>query len=415
MALALLLVIYVTFISLGLPDSVLGSSFPAISANLGLSSDLAGYIGMAVTVATILSAFFSSFILQKVKPKYYVAVSVFLTAAALLLFSFVTRSTYWAFFPIGFLMGLGAGGIDAALNNFVALHYRAIHMNWLHCSWGIGASTGPLIIGSFVNPITDQGWENGVRVLSYIQFGIVLLIFLTLPLWEKVAEKKQGKKELADEAPVRKGDHHLLLLNPVFYFAAVGFFAYCALETTSGFWAASFFSHAKGLDSSLSASLASLFYIGIAVGRFFSGFISLKLSPKWMIRLGEAILAAGAVLILIPVGPYEVAATGFVMVGLGCAPIYPSIILSTPYRFSKRLSQTAMSMEMAFAYLGNLIVSPLFGLVARSTGERYDLLPYVIIFLAALMLFMHEFINARLKKRDGSLSSEEMEEYMTRA
>ena len=411
MGLALLLVIYLTFVSLGLPDSVLGSSFPAIAGNLGLSSDLAGYIGMVVTAGTILSAFMSSFILQKLKAKYLVAISVLLTASGLLAFSFVAKGYAWAFFLVAILLGLGAGGIDAALNNFVALHYKPIHMNWLHCSWGIGASTGPLILGAFIDPVTDAGWNDGVRVLAYIQFGIALLIFLTLPLWEKVAAKNAGKRTLEEEAPVQKGDHRKLLREPVFYFAVVGFFAYCSLETTSGFWAASFFSYGKGLDSALSASLASLFYIGIAVGRFLSGFLSLKIKPKGMIRLGEGILVAGALIALLPGVPWQVSAAGFILIGLGCAPIYPSIILLTPYRFSKRLSQTAMSMEMAVAYLGNLVVSPLFGLVAKSLGDAYILLPFVTLFFALLMVVVHEFINGKLKKRDAALSEEEKEAY----
>ena len=378
MGLALLLVIYLTFVSLGLPDSVLGSSFPAIAGNLGLSSDLAGYIGMVVTAGTILSAFMSSFILQKLKAKYLVAFSVLLTASGLLAFSFVAKGYAWAFFLVAILLGLGAGGIDAALNNFVALHYKPIHMNWLHCSWGIGASTGPLILGAFIDPVTDAGWNDGVRVLAYIQFGIALLIFLTLPLWEKVAAKNAGKKTLEDEAPVQKGDHRKLLREPVFYFAVVGFFAYCSLETTSGFW---------------------------------SGFLSLKIKPKGMIRLGEGVLVVGALIALLPGVPWQVSAAGFILIGLGCAPIYPSIILLTPYRFSKRLSQTAMSMEMAVAYLGNLVVSPLFGLVAKSLGDAYILLPFVTLFFALLMVVVHEFINGKLKKRDAALSEEEKEAY----
>ncbi len=410
MAIALLVVIYLTFISLGLPDPVLGSSFPAISGNLGLSSDLAGYIGIGLTAATILSSFLSSFVLQKVKAKYYVAVSVLMTALGLLLFSFVRNDTWWAFFPIAVLVGLGAGGIDAALNNFVALHYKAIHMNWLHCSWGIGASTSPLILGAFIDPATDDGWPNGVLTISIIQFAIALLVFLTLPLWDRVAA--QGKKAPEEEAPIEKGDHRRLLKEPIFYLAVLGFFSYCALETSSGFWGASFFSYAKGLDSSLSASLASLFYIGIAVGRFFSGLLSVKLKPRWMIRIGEIVLLIGSVTALLPL-PWQVSAAGFLLIGIGCGPIFPSIILLTPYRFSKRLSQTAMSMEMAVAYLGSLVVSPLFGLIAKSLGNEFGILPYLVLGFAIFMFLLHEVIDFRLRKRDETLSEEEKEAYRT--
>ncbi len=411
MALVLLLVIYLTFVSLGLPDSVLGSSFPAIATDLGLSSDLAGYIGMLLTAATVVSSFSSSFVLRKIKARYYVAVSVLLTAGGLLCFSFVKQSTYWAFFPIAVLMGLGAGGIDAALNNFVALHYKAIHMNWLHCSWGLGASAGPLLIGAFVDEATGAGWNKGVAILSYIQFAIAALLFLTLPLWDKVAKGNGKKKKENEEEAPKKGDHRRLLRNPLFYLSVGGFFCYCALETSTGFWASSFFHYGLGVAVDLAASLGSLFYIGIAAGRFFSGLLSLKIKPRVMIRIGETLLLLGALAAALPGLPYQVAAAGFAVIGLGCAPIYPSIILLTPYRFSKRLSQTAMSMEMAAAYLGSLLVSPLFGLIAKNLGELYVLLPYLTILFALAMLVLHETVDIKLKKRDKSLGKQEAAEY----
>ena len=212
MAIALLLLIYLTFVGLGLPDTVLGSSFPAISEALNLPGDYAGYIGMVVSLFTILSSFLSSFFLQKVKTSVYVFVSVLLTAAGLLLFSFVTAEFWWAFFPIAVLMGFGAGGVDAALNNYVALHYKAVHMNWLHCSWGVGASIGPLLVGALIDPQTNQGWDWGVRTIAFIQCLIALLLFLGIPLWDKVARKKkeEGDKAPEEEMPVQKGVPSLL-------------------------------------------------------------------------------------------------------------------------------------------------------------------------------------------------------------
>ena len=418
MVLALLLVIYLVFISLGLPDTVLGSSFPAISGALGLDSDIAGYIGMVVSAFTILSSLLSSFILRKVKTGPYVFVSILLTALGLILFSFVPPAyASWAFYLIAILLGLGAGGIDAALNNYVALHYKAVHMNWLHCSWAIGAFTGPLLLGTFINGETNEGWDNGVRLIAYIQLGIALLVFLTLPLWNKAALKEQAKKEdkVEKEVVTPKGTHKKLLIMPLFILGAIGFFCYCGLETTTGFWAPSFFHYAKECDASLSATLGSCFYIGIALGRFISGVLSYRISPKNLIRIGESLIFIGAIMALVPNVSFYVSAAGICLIGLGCAPIYPCIILLTPYRYSKTLSQVAMSLQMAVAYLGNLFVSPLFGLIASSFGDAYFLLPYIPFAFVLLMSLVHEIGNYLTKRRDSSLSKEEKEEYFTEA
>ena len=416
MAIALLLLIYLTFVGLGLPDTVLGSSFPAISEALNLPGDYAGYIGMVVSLFTILSSFLSSFFLQKVKTSVYVFVSVLLTAAGLLLFSFVTAEFWWAFFPIAVLMGFGAGGVDAALNNYVALHYKAVHMNWLHCSWGVGASLGPLLVGAFIDPQTNQGWDWGVRTIAFIQCFIALLLFLGIPLWDKVARKRkeEGEKAPEEEMPVQKGDHRKLLKSPLFYLCAVGFFSYCAMETTTGFWTPSFLYNALGVDSSLSATLGSCFYLGITIGRFLSGLLSFRISPKNLIRGGEGLIILGSLLALMGAfgGNYILSSAGIGLVGLGCAPIYPAIILLTPYRFSRRISQVAMSLQMAVAYMGNLVLSPLFGLFAESLGrEGYLLLPIVPLFFGVLMLLVHEIGNRMLSKRDLAMNDEEREQY----
>ena len=387
MAIALLLLIYLTFVGLGLPDTVLGSSFPAISEALNLPGDYAGYIGMVVSLFTILSSFLSSFFLQKVKTSVYVFVSVLLTAAG-----------------------------DAALNNYVALHYKAVHMNWLHCSWGVGASIGPLLVGALIDPSTNQGWDWGVRTIAFIQCLIALLLFLGIPLWDKVARKKkeEGDKAPEEEMPVQKGDHRRLLKSPLFYLCAVGFFSYCAMETTTGFWTPSFLYNALGVDSSLSATLGSCFYLGITIGRFLSGLLSFRISAKNLIRGGEGLIILGSLLALLGAygSDYILSSIGIALVGLGCAPIYPAIILLTPYRFSRRISQVAMSLQMAVAYMGNLVLSPLFGLFAESLGrEGYLLLPIVPLFFGVLMLLVHEIGNRMLRKRDLAMNDEEREQY----
>ena len=416
MTLALLLVIYCIFISLGLPDSFLGSSFPAISTSMGMDSDAGGYIAMVVSIFTILSSLLSSFFLRRMKVGLYIFGNIALTACALLLYSFIPQNYGWIFYLLAIPLGFGAGGIDAAINNYVALHYKAVHMNWLHCSWGIGALTSPLLLGAFIDSKTGEGWQLGVQVLSYLQFGILLLTFLTLPLWEKVAKKKEKKEEEKEEAIASSPKENIkkLFKTPLFYFSCIGFFCYCGLETTTGFWAPSFFFYARECDASLAATLGSCFYIGIACGRFLSGLISFKISPKNLIRIGEVLLLCGSILALLSTN-YLVSAIGIILVGLGCAPIYPSIILLTPYRFSKKLSQDAMSLQMGIAYMGNLALSPLFGLMANSLGDAFYLLPLIPLLFGTLMFLVHEGTNFLTKKRDSSLSFEEKKQYETRA
>ncbi len=410
MAIAILVIIYLTFVSMGLPDSVLGSSFPAISQNLGISADQGGYISMVVSLGTIFSALISSWLLKKIKTPILVAISVLCTAIALVLFSFVSSAYAWAFYPIAIILGVGGGGIDAALNNYVALHYKAIHMNWLHCSWGIGVTISPLIIGSFIDSSNNSsGWQKGVLILSFIQLALFVIILLLLPLWNKVTvkEKKVEEKEVDGQRKTIK--EFGVLKNPVFYLAMAGFFSYCAIETTTGLWIASYFTYGKGLDTDQAAMLTSVFYLGITIGRFISGFLSLRLIEKQMIRIGEGIILLGSILCLLPFNVY-LPIVGFSLVGLGCAPIYPAIIRSTPYRFSRSFSQNAMGLEMAFAYAGSLSIPPLFGLVAKSIAN-FTILPYVVLALLALMVFCHEYANMLLKKRDQRLTEAEKAQY----
>lgn len=391
---------------------MLGSSFPAIAENLSIASDQAGYIGLVVSGCTIISSFFSEKLIQKLTTKWVVSLSILLTAFGLFLFSLVKADYPWMFYLAAIPLGLGAGAIDSALNNYVALHYKAIHMNWLHCSWGLGASISPLIISPFINTSNQSsGWEKGVRVVAIVQLSIAFLSFLALPLWKKAnhSEEKLGKEEEKEYVSVEKTP---LFRNPVFYLAIIGFFCYCGLETTTGLWSGNYFYYTWNVDSKEAASLTSLFYIGITTGRFICGPLSLRVKEKWMIRLGESILITGLILMLLPFSKY-CAIVGIVLCGVGCAPIYPAIIRLTPYRFSKAVSLKAMGMQMAIAYLGNVSISPLFGLTARMLGNQFYLLPYVILFFALLMTTVHEILNVRLKKRDSTLTDEEKLQYQT--
>lgn len=411
MTILLLVLIYLIFISLGLPDSMLGSSFPAIAENLSISSDQAGYIGLVVTTGTIISSMLSEKLIEKLTTKWVVSISILLTALGLITFSLVKPGYAWCFYLCAIPLGLGAGAIDSALNNYVALHYKAIHMNWLHCSWGVGASISPLIVSPFIDTSNNSsGWNKGVLVVAIVQLAIAVISFISIPLWGKV--KQIEIEENKEEEMVKPVDSRPLYQNPVFYLAILGFFCYCGLETTTGLWSGNYFYYTWHVDSKEAASLTSLFYIGITAGRFVSGPLSLKIKEKAMIRIGETVLVTGLILMMIPVNKYF-AIVGVTMCGCGCAPIYPAIIRLTPYRFSRYLSQKVMGLQMAIAYCGNLIVSPLFGLTCRSLGNMFSLLPYVVITLAILMVVAHEISNGILKKRDSTLSDEQKLAYKT--
>lgn len=396
MQILLLIIIYLIFISLGLPDSVLGSSFPAIATNLSIREDMAGYIGLVVSGCTILSSLFSEKLIRRFSTKIVVSFSILLTAGGLICFSLVRENTVWAFFLDAILLGLGAGAIDSALNNYVACHYKAIHMNWLHCFWGVGASISPLIIAPFIDSANHSaGWNKGILAIAIIQLCIAAIAFLTLPIWNKAYPEAKLEKEEEEKITHSKKE---LFKNPIFYLAMLGFFCYCGLETTSGNWAGFFFQQGKGFSTQDAAKLDSMFYIGITVGRFFCGLISLKIDEKNMMRMGEAILLIGAILSSLPVNPI-VSIIGFALIGLGCAPIYPAIIRSTPKRFTKELSLHVMGMQMAIAYCGNLLVSPLFGFFAKKTSNFVSL-PIVVLILASIMVVSHEIINVKQRKEN---------------
>lgn len=404
MATLLLLVIYTIFISLGLPDSVLGSSFPAIAENLQISSDQAGYIGLVVSCCTILSSLFADRLVARFHTKRVISYSILLTILGLVGFSFVRQGYAFLFYIFAIPLGLGAGCIDSALNNYVSLHYKAIHMNWLHCCWGVGASISPFIISSFIDSSNhSEGWNRGIFVIAIVQLGICILSFLSFPLWKKI-ETGEKKKEETDEVKTSS-----FFRNPVFYLSLLGFFCYCGMETTLGNWGGSYFCYAIGFDTKTAAFLDSLFYLGITLGRFFCGPLSLKVKEKNMMRIGEGFLALGCLLSLLRINQ-ATSIAGYLLLGLGCAPIYPAIIRSTVYRFSKKASLKMISMEMAIAYLGNVTISPLFGFLAR-TVDDFSILMYFALILLLLMVLSHEVINRKLISRDKRLTPEEKKEY----
>ena len=383
----LLIIIYFAFISLGLPDSLLGSIWPIAHRELGVPLAWSGPIFMIISLGTVVSSLFSDRLTRRLGAGLVTVLSVALTALAL--FGFGISTSYWMLCLWAIPYGLGAGSIDAALNNYVALHFKSRHMSWLHCMWGIGASTGPYIM----NMILTQGgtWHQGYQTISLIQLILTAVVMLSLPLWKK--------QRLVSDANTTNSNSpsHALSLREIFALRGakevmITFFAYCALEQTAGLWASSYLSNFRGIDPVTAAGYASLFYLGITGGRAISGFITFLLNDSQMIRLGQGIAALGLLLLLFaPIDALSLA--GLVIIGLGCAPIYPSIIHSTPAHFGTDKSQAVIGVQMASAYLGNVFMPPLFGLIARYTSIA--LYPVYLILLLILMIIMHE----RLCKR----------------
>lgn len=383
----LLIIIYFAFISLGLPDSLLGSIWPIAHRELGVPLAWSGPIFMIISLGTVASSLLSDRLTRRLGAGLVTVLSVALTALAL--FGFGISTSYWMLCLWAVPYGLGAGSIDAALNNYVALHFKSRHMSWLHCMWGIGASTGPYIMSMI---LTQGGtWHQGYQTISLIQLILTAVVMLSLPLWKK--------QRLVSDANTKNSNStsHALSLREIFALRGakevmITFFAYCALEQTAGLWASSYLSNFRGIDPVTAAGYASLFYLGITGGRAISGFITFLLNDSQMIRLGQGIAALGLLLLLFaPIDALSLA--GLVIIGLGCAPIYPSIIHSTPAHFGTDKSQAVIGVQMASAYLGNVFMPPLFGLIARYTSIA--LYPVYLILLLILMIIMHE----RLCKR----------------
>ncbi|MDU5819721.1 MAG: MFS transporter, partial [Clostridium butyricum] len=351
----LLAVIYLSFISLGLPDSLLGSAWPAMYSEFGVPVSYAGIISMIIAAGTILSSLQSDRLTRKLGTGKVTAISVAMTAVALFGFSFSNSFWILCFWAIPY--GLGAGSVDASLNNYVALNYASRHMSWLHCMWGVGASLGPYIMGYAMTG--GQGWNSGYGYIAVLQIVLTIILIFSLPLWKNRAEEKN-----ADDVNAKT-----LTLKEIIKISGakeimITFFCYCALEQTTGLWASSYLTLHKGISADKAASFASMFFIGITIGRAFSGFITMKLSDSKMIRLGQGVAAIGIITLMLPFGEY-ISLIGLIMIGLGCAPIYPCIIHSTPEYFGADKSQAIIGVQMASAYIGTLLMPPIFGLIAE--------------------------------------------------
>ena len=377
----LLAVIYLSFISLGLPDSLLGAAWPSMNPELGVPLSYAGIISMIIAFGTIISSLMSDRLTKKLGTGAVTAVSVGMTAFALFGFSFSRSFLMLCLFAVPY--GLGAGSVDASLNNYVALHFKSRHMSWLHCMWGVGATAGPYFMGYALSH--GKGWGAGYRYIGIIQVVLTAILVISLPLWNK------GHSAGTDESDVRSEPLTLkrIIGIPGAKSVMICFFCYCALEQTACLWSSSYLSVSKGIPPETAAEFAALFFIGITVGRALSGFVTIKLNDTQMIRAGIVIIAVGIAAMLVP-GPNALSLAGLITIGLGCAPIYPSIIHSTPSHFGADKSQAIIGVQMASAYVGTCAMPPLFGLIANHiTVALFPL--YLLIFLI-LMFIMHEIL-----------------------
>ncbi len=380
MATILLVIIYISFISLGLPDSLLGSAWPIIHRDLSVSLSSAGIISMTITGGTIVSSFLSSSIIRRFGTGKVTAVSVLMTAMALFGF-FMGHSFYWLC-VMAVPLGLGAGAVDSALNNFVALNFKAKHMSWLHCFWGVGATAGPIIMSLFLADV--GGWRKGYLTISIIQFILVIALFVSLPIWSKFQVPKDQEEQSTETAQTSK----LLRIKGV-KAALLAFFCYCAVEMTAGLWGSTYLVQYKGISADKAAQWISLYYLGITLGRLVSGFLTMKLNNKALIKIGQVISFIGALLLIVLPTGYQL--LGFMLLGFGCAPIYPSMLHETPRRFGREVSQSMMGIQMACAYIGSTVMPPVFGVLAEKIGPY--LLPYFLIILIVMMIISSELIN----------------------
>ena len=379
----LLAIIYMAFISLGLPDILLGAAWPVMVEELNVPLSYGGLLFMIISCGTILSSLFSDKLTRRMGAGLVTAISVLLTALALLGFSLSRNYTQLCLLAIPF--GLGAGAIDAALNNYVALHFAGRHMNWLHACWGVGASIGPYVMSYALG--AGIGWRSGYGIVSALQFGLTLALFLSLPLWKKRAatthmdaEDYEAPMGLRDAVKIRGVKSVLLAM-----------FGYCMVETTAGLWTSTYLVEYRHIDTDTAAAFASLFYIGITVGRIVSGFLSDRLGDKRMIRIGCSMILTGLVLIGLPLTIPHAALGGLIILGLGCAPVYPAVIHATPANFGRENSHAIVGIQMASAYTGATVMPPVFGLIAEHL--HVGLFPLYMAVGALLVILLTERVN----------------------
>ena len=384
----LLAIIYLAFISLGLPDALLGSAWPTMYSEFDVPVSYAGIISMIIALGTIISSLQSDRLTRKLGTGKVTAISVAMTAIALLGFS--SSHAFWMLCVWAVPYGLGAGSVDAALNNYVALHYESHHMSWLHCMWGVGATVGPYIMGFALSG--GKTWNTGYLYIGVLQIVLTAILVFSLPLWKerKTPESPGNTNESTTlEKPLTLPQ---IIKIPGAKEVMLCFFCYCAIEQTAGLWASSYLTLFKGVSAETAARFAGMFFIGITVGRAINGFIAMKLQDSQMIRLGQSIIAIGVIVMLLP-GPHIISLAGLILIGLGCAPVYPCIIHSTPAHFGAGRSQALIGVQMASAYVGTCLMPPIFGLIANHISIA--LFPVYIMALLILMVIMHELLSKK--------------------
>ena len=373
----LVAVIYLIFISLGLPDSLLGSGWPTMQVSFGVPSSYAGYVSMTICAMTVISALFSPRLVRKFQTKWIVVISIGLTILGLLGFSIASH--YWMLFLFAVPFGLGAGAIDAAVNQYVADHYSSSVMNFLHCFYGVGAVISPYIMAL---ALKTARWNEGYRWTAYLQTGILLVCILSFPLWK--ANEAQDDKERQNSAGISEA-----LRRPGVLLTLIAFFAYSSGEATCFLWTPSYFAGTRpGLSAETIASFGSLIFGGLMLGRLISGFISDRLGDKMLIRAGIAVELLGILLIFLPDRGYLIAAIGFVTVGTGMGPVYPAIQHMAPANFGKRFSAAVIGLQMAFAYIGSTFMPTVFGLIQERAGIA--IMPVYLTVFAVLNLGLLE-------------------------
>ncbi|MBP7213612.1 MAG: MFS transporter [Anaerolineaceae bacterium] len=379
----LLIIIYIAFISLGLPDSMLGAAWPLMQREMGLPLEGAGLVSTIVSAGTIVSSLLSGKLIKKLGTGLLTMLSVLMTALALLGFS-ATQNYYWLCL-MAIPLGLGAGAVDAALNDFVARNFSSRHMSWLHAFWGVGATSGPLLLAFVVNQ--TGRWQGGYRTVSIIQFVLVAILALSLPLWRK-QDKTDGENTAHSKANGSIWKIPGMLPN------LIAFFGYCGMELTAGLWFASFLVAERGLTAETASAWASSFYFGIMLGRLINGFLTMKFSSKTLIRTGQVLILGGLILLFIPQATFSL--IGLLLVGMGCGPIYPSMLHETPARFGEENSSRLMGIQMASAYLGLTAMPPLVGLIASKTS--LGIFPWALLLLWILNVLGSESVNKIVSK-----------------
>ncbi|KGA98508.1 MFS transporter [Alkalihalobacillus alcalophilus ATCC 27647 = CGMCC 1.3604] len=397
MTLLLLVIIYLAFISLGLPDPLLGAAWPVMQQELGLPLEAAGFLFMTIAGGTIVSSLVSGRIIMRFGTGKVTFFSGLMTASALLGFYFAPSIMWLVAWSI--LLGLGAGAVDAALNNYVANNYKAHHMSWLHSFWGVGATLGPLIMAQFISG--QHAWRSGYLTISVIQFTLAAILLFSLPLWNRISKNSNiALNENSEPIHAETSCEDIKPIKPLqikgVKLSMFAFLFYCGVEATVGLWGSSFLVNVKELPASVAAQWVSFYWGGLTIGRFLTGFVTFKMSNRMLIRTGQLIALIGAILLVLPL-PAIVSLVGFIMVGFGLAPIFPCMLHETPARFGKTHSQTIMGYQMAVAYTGSAFMPPLLGFLASNT--TIGIFPFFIVVYIVVMLLCSEQLNAVLRRR----------------